>query len=434
MHILTVRDSVGVDHLDEIHVIGGNCLKGSITVQGSKNTVLPIMAASLLQREICVLRGCPRILDVCYMEEILHILGVVTWWKGHDLYLDCSKVCGREIALEYTGRMRCSVILLGALLGRNQRGVIGYPGGCVIGKRPIDLHLYALKSLGAIISEKNGKIQADCKKLKGQEINFPDRSVGATEQALLAAVLAEGETVLRNCAREPEITWLCRFLQKMGARIFHEKEGCIRVQGVTSLYGTEMLIPADRIVTGTYLCAAAASRGSVTVENAPEGEMEAFLEVYRKMGGQYDILGGKLIVNGKNTGSPLKLLETEVYPGFPTDLQSPAMTVLATIPGESRIREKIFEDRYKTAPWLCRMGADITIQDGEAVIHGGYPLMGCTVEAQELRGGAALVIAALAASGTTKVRGCCFIERGYEHICEDLTALGGLLIKDRGTL
>ena len=163
LHILTVRDSVGVDHLDEIHVIGGNCLKGSITVQGSKNTVLPIMAASLLQREICVLRGCPRILDVCYMEEILHILGVVTWWKGHDLYLDCSKVCGMEIASEYTGRMRCSVILLGALLGRNQRGVIGYPGGCVIGKRPIDLHLYALKSLGAIISEKNGKIQADCK-------------------------------------------------------------------------------------------------------------------------------------------------------------------------------------------------------------------------------------------------------------------------------
>ena len=434
MHILTVRDSVGVDHLDEIHVIGGNCLKGSITVQGSKNTVLPIMAASLLQREICVLRGCPRILDVCYMEEILHILGVVTWWKGHDLYLDCSKVCGMEIASEYTGRMRCSVILLGALLGRNQRGVIGYPGGCVIGKRPIDLHLYALKSLGAIISEKNGKIQADCKKLKGQEINFPDRSVGATEQALLAAVLAEGETVLRNCAREPEITWLCRFLQKMGARICHEKEGCIRVQGVTSLHGTEMLIPADRIVTGTYLCAAAASRGSVTVENAPEGEMEAFLEVYRKMGGQCRRVGGKLIVNGKNTGFPLELLETEVYPGFPTDLQSPAMAVLATIPGVSRIREKIFEDRYKTASWLCKMGAQIQIRDGVAVIYGGQPLTGCTVEAEELRGGAALVIAALAAQGITRIRGCCFIERGYEHICEDLTALGGLLIKDRGTL
>lgn len=424
LHILTVRDSVGVDHLDEIHVIGGNCLKGSITVQGSKNTVLPIMAASLLQREICVLRGCPRILDVCYMEEILHILGVVTWWKGHDLYLDCSKVCGMEIASEYTGRMRCSVILLGALLGRNQRGVIGYPGGCVIGKRPIDLHLYALKSLGAIISEKNGKIQADCKKLKGQEINFPDRSVGATEQALLAAVLAEGETVLRNCAREPEITWLCRFLQKMGARIWHEKEGCIRVQGVTSLHGTEMLIPADRIVTGTYLCAAAASRGSVTVENAPEGEMEAFLEVYRKMGGQYEGKSGTLRINGERVCSPVPLVETGIYPGFPTDLQAPLMAVLAGIQGVSRIREKIFDDRFGSALQMRKMGAHIEITGNTAVICGTDTLKGCTTEAGDLRGGAALIIAALGAKGETCIRGTEFISRGYEHICEDLEALG----------
>lgn len=422
MHILTVRDSVGVDHLDEIHVIGGNCLKGSITVQGSKNTVLPIMAASLLQREICVLRGCPRILDVCYMEEILHILGVVTWWKGHDLYLDCSKVCGREIASEYTGRMRCSVILLGALLGRNQRGVIGYPGGCVIGKRPIDLHLYALKSLGAIISEKNGKIQADCKKLKGQEINFPDRSVGATEQALLAAVLAEGETVLRNCAREPEITWLCRFLQKMGARICHEKEGCIRVQGVTSLHGTEMLIPADRIVTGTYLCAAAASRGSVTVENAPEGEMEAFLEVYRKMGGQYEWKSGKLIANGAGIQFSVPFLETEAYPGFPTDLQSPLLAVLTTVPGISRIRENIFENRVKICSELTKMGAHIEVRGSEVKICGSR-LKGCRLRAEELRGGAALVIAALAADGESVIEGVPFIRRGYEDICRDLRYL-----------
>lgn len=428
LHILTVRDSVGVDHLDEIHVIGGNCLKGSITVQGSKNTVLPIMAASLLQREICVLRGCPRILDVCYMEEILHILGVVTWWKGHDLYLDCSKVCGMEIASEYTGRMRCSVILLGALLGRNQRGVIGYPGGCVIGKRPIDLHLYALKSLGAIISEKNGKIQADCKKLKGQEINFPDRSVGATEQALLAAVLAEGETVLRNCAREPEITWLCRFLQKMGARICHEKEGCIRVQGVTSLHGTEMLIPADRIVTGTYLCAAAASRGSVTVENAPEGEMEAFLEVYRKMGGQYKRKSGKLLVSGSGCKNPVPYLETGTYPGFPTDLQSQVMTVLSLAFGESHIREQIFEDRFKTAGELNRMGACIRIKGRDAYISGRDTLKGCRVQARELRGGAALVLAGLAAQGTTCIHGYSYIRRGYEHICEDLCSLGACIL------
>ena len=193
-------------------------------------------------------------------------------------------------------------------------------------------------------------------------------------------------------------------------------------------------IPPDRIVAGTYLMAAAATRGEIILENPPLDEMDAILEVYRKMGGQCHQVGGKLIVNGKNAGFPLELLETDVYPGFPTDLQSPAMAVLATIPGVSRIREKIFEDRYKLASWLCYMGAKIEIRDGIAVIHGGYPLKGCTVEAEELRGGAALVITALAAEGVTRIRGCSFIERGYEHICEDLTALGGLLIKDRGTL
>lgn len=207
---------MGVEHLDEIHVIGGNCLKGSIKVQGSKNTVLPVMAASLLQSGICVLRGCPRISDVLYMEEILKLLGAKTWWEDHDLFLDCGEIRETEIPLEYTGRMRCSVILLGALLGRMHRGVIGYPGGCVIGRRPIDMHLHALECFGVSITEEAGEIHASCGKLRGNEIIFANRSVGATEQALLASVLAEGETVIRNCAEEPEILWLCSFLRKMG--------------------------------------------------------------------------------------------------------------------------------------------------------------------------------------------------------------------------
>ena len=282
--------------------------------------------------------------------------------------------------------------------------------------------------------ENDTEITASCGKLKGAEIFFPKSSVGATEQGILAAVLAEGRTILRGCACEPEVGWLCSYLNGMGAKIFFPEKDIICIEGVKRLRPGDGVIPPDRIVAGTYLLAAAATRGEIIIENPPLGEMDGILEVYRKMGGQYDILGGKLIVNGKNTGSPLKLLETEVYPGFPTDLQSPAMAVLATIPGESRIREKIFEDRYKTASWLCKMGAQIQIRDGVAVIYGGQPLTGCTVEAEELRGGAALVIAALAAQGITRIRGCCFIERGYEHICEDLTALGGLLIKDRGTL
>ena len=423
-----------LNDIDEIVVTGGKPLNGTIKIQGSKNAALPIMAAAFLSEGTSVLRGCPRIADVFLMEKILRDLGAVSWWQGHDLYLDCSQAEGTVITEAFSGKMRSSVILLGAMLGRNHKASTGYPGGCVIGKRPVDLHIKVLRSLGAEIVENDTEIRAFCGKLKGAEIFFPKSSVGATEQGILASVLAEGRTILRGCACEPEIGWLCSYLNGMGAKIFFPEKDIICIEGVKRLRPGDGVIPPDRIVAGTYLLAAAATRGEIIIENPPLGEMDGILEVYRKMGGQYDILGGKLIVNGKNTGSPLKLLETEVYPGFPTDLQSPAMAVLATIPGESRIREKIFEDRYKTAPWLCRMGADIRIQDGEAVIHGGYPLMGCTVEAQELRGGAALVIAALAASGTTKVRGCCFIERGYEHICEDLTALGGLLIKDRGTL
>ena len=330
--------------------------------------------------------------------------------------------------------MRSSVILLAPVLSRNHSCRIGYPGGCVIGKRPIDLHLMALRHLGAEIEEQEAYLSAYCGKFMGKEIVFPHSSVGATQQAVLAAVCACGETHVYGCAREPEVVWLCRYLETMGAKIQGVGTEHLYIQGVWELGPGKFQIPPDRIVAGTYLCAAAAARSRITLENVPVGELESFLEVYRKMGGQYKGKSGKLIVNGKNAGFPLELLETDVYPGFPTDLQSPAMAVLATIPGESRIREKIFEDRYKLASWLCYMGAKIEIRDGIAVIHGGYPLKGCTVEAEELRGGAALVIAALASEGVTRIRGCSFIERGYEHICEDLTALGGLLIKDRGTL
>lgn len=397
-------------------------LRGKIKIQGSKNAVLPMMAASLLTEGCTEIRNVPRISDVFLMAEIIRDLGCRVIFEDDVLMIDASGLSGTVIPKETVGKMRSSSLLLGPLLSRGGEVTTWYPGGCVIGKRPIDLHLYALKSLGAIISEKNGKIQADCKKLKGQEINFPDRSVGATEQALLAAVLAEGETVLRNCAREPEITWLCRFLQKMGARIWHEKEGCIRVQGVTSLHGTEMLIPADRIVTGTYLCAAAASRGSVTVENAPEGEMEAFLEVYRKMGGQYEWKSGKLIANGAGIQFSVPFLETEAYPGFPTDLQSPLLAVLTTVPGISRIRENIFENRFKICSELTKMGAHIEVRGSEVKICGSR-LKGCRLRAEELRGGAALVIAALAADGESVIEGVPFIRRGYEDICRDLRYL-----------
>jgi len=328
--------------MDEIRVTGGKALQGSVSVQGSKNAALPMMAASLLHRGVSVLRGCPKIADVYCMEEILNELGALTWWNGSDLYLDCSRADRTEVPGDKTGKMRSSVILLGAMLGRNKKGLMGYPGGCVIGRRPIDLHLYVLREMGASLAAGEGYISAVCSRLAGTEILFPKSSVGATEQGILAAVLAEGETVLCRCACEPEIVWLCRYLKRMGAKIEGEGSREIRIQGVETLSGGDMKVPPDRIAAGTYLCAAAATRGKIVIENPPEGELDAFLQVYRKIGGQYEGKSGKLIADGSRVRFPLPFLETEEYPGFPTDLQSPLMAVLAKIPGESHIRENIF--------------------------------------------------------------------------------------------
>lgn len=410
--------------MDEIHVTGKCSLSGELFIQGSKNAALPMIAASLMHRGISVLRGCPRISDVFCMEEILRSLGAATWWEDHDLYLDCSCADKTEISAVYTGRMRSSIILAGAVLARNRKCRIGYPGGCTIGKRPIDLHLMALRALGADIRENALGLDGECVRFTGQDIVFPKSSVGATQQAILASVLAKGVTHLYNCAKEPEVFWLCRYLKTMGALIEGEKTGEIMIRGVEELKDGDYRVPPDRIVAGTYLCAAAAAKSEIILRNVPVEELQAFLEVYRKIGGQYSGIGGKLLVNGKNVHSPVAFLETGVYPGFPTDLQSPLMAVLATVEGTSLIREAIFEDRYKAAPELVRMGADIRILGRDALIQGGKPLTGTFVRAQELRGGAALILAALVAAGTTVLEGYSFVRRGYEHICQDLEQLG----------
>ncbi|MCD7866954.1 MAG: UDP-N-acetylglucosamine 1-carboxyvinyltransferase [Clostridiales bacterium] len=423
--------------MNEIRIVGGRPLSGTVAIQGSKNAALPMMAAALLSRGISVLRGCPKITDVFYMEEILWELGARTWWERHDLYLDCRKAEKTRISAAFSVRMRSSALLLGPLLARNGGARIGYPGGCVIGKRPVDLHLYALRALGARFVEAEEEICAVCplkngeRRLQSGEIRFEKNSVGATEQAILAAAAAKGNSVIYGCAREPEIVWLCRWLRNMGARIRGEGTRCIFIQGVDFLKPGDMQVPPDRIVAGNYLCAAAVTRSRICLENVPVHELDAFLSVYRKIGGQYTWKSGKLIADARAVGRPVPFLRTEAYPGFPTDLQSPMMAVLATIPGESRIREEIFEDRYKAAAQLSRMGARIRIRGKDAWIRGGYPLQGCEVAAEDLRGGAALVLAALGAQGITGISGCSHIHRGYEHICGDLNALGGMLTTKR---
>lgn len=410
--------------MDEIHVMGKCSLSGEIFIQGSKNAALPMMAASLMHRGRSVLKGCPRISDVFCMEEVLKSLGAVTWWEDHDLYLDCSDADGTEIPETYTRRMRSSIILLGPVLSRNKKCQIGYPGGCIIGKRPIDLHLMALGTLGADISEQTFYLDAECSRFQGKDIYFTKSSVGATQQAILAAVMAQGVTKLHNCAKEPEVFWLCRYLRSMGALIKGEETKEIMITGIRELGPGNYTVPPDRIVAGTYLCAAAATRSEITLRNVPEQELQAFLEVYQKIGGQYYGKSGTLKINGREACRPVPFVQTEIYPGFPTDLQAPLMAVLTGNPGESVIQEQIFEDRFGSACQMRKMGAHIEITGNRARITGGFPLRGTEVEAGDLRGGAALVLAALMAEGETCIRGAELIGRGYEHICEDLKALG----------
>lgn len=417
--------------LDCIQIVGGKPLSGTISVQGSKNAALPMIAASLLHRGVSVLKNCPRLTDVFYMERILCALGAVTWWEGETLYLDCTNAEGTVIPEEFSGKMRSSIILMGALLGRSKKVVIGYPGGCVIGKRPVDMHLFALKRLGVEIVENSGILSGSCEKMRGAEIFFAKQSVGATEQGILAAVIAEGVTILRNCALEPEIVWLCHFLRGMGAKISGDGTSCIEIRGVEELGSGKMTVPPDRIVAGTYFCAAAITRGKIELENVPTDEMSAFLHVYRKMGGQYNGKSGKLIVDGSGVCCPVSV-KTDIYPGFPTDLQSPLAAVLLTIPGESQIEETIFEDRFKALFEMRRMGADICIEGNCVKIFGGKPLRGCRVCAEELRGGAALMLAGLAAEGVTTLWGYHYILRGYAKMAEELRSLGALVMKDTG--
>lgn len=414
--------------MGEIWIDGGAPLQGEVRIQGSKNAALPMMAAALLHDGVTILHNCPKIADVRNMEKILSSLGVETKWKGNTLILNCRKITSCEITGEYAESMRASVTLLGSMLSRMGEIYVAYPGGCTIGKRPIDLHIMVLEAMGAGIREEDGKLRAVRKKrMKGAQIVFPMSSVGATENGLLAAVMAEGTTVLENCAVEPEIVHLCHFLQAMGAEIGGIGTRRLWIRGVGALRDVEYTVPSDRIVAGTYLFAAAATRGQIVIFDGPWEEMQEVLSIYEKMGGQWEQKNGTLRADARKVAQPVPYLETACYPGFPTDLQSILMAALLTVEGESRIRECIFENRFQVVPELRTMGARILVQGQEARIFGRKvrSLRGTFVEARELRGGAALVVAALAAEGRTRIGNSHFIERGYENLEQAISGLGG---------
>lgn len=417
--------------MDSIIIHGGKRLDGTVRIQGSKNAVLPMMSASVLHDGVTVLEGCPRISDVCFMTEILKCLGAQIRWEGHTLFIDGSGINASVIPAIYGVQMRSSVTLMGSLLGRMHRFEMPFPGGCVIGKRPVDLHIQVLRSLGAKVEEKDGILWASCESPEGFCHVFKKKSVGATENAILAAVRAKGKTRLSGCSVEPEIIWLCRFLEAMGVTIRGVGTEHLMITGTVRLKDTAFEVPADRIVAGTYLMAGAATRGQIILEHAPVDEMTSILDAYKKMGGQYEVSSGKLVADSRGVQKPLPYIETDVYPGLPTDLQSPLLAVLAGIPGSSHVRETVFEDRYKIVPQLNRMGASVTVSGRDAYVEGQPGLHGEKVSARELRGGAALVIAALSAQGESQVLNRHYIERGYEDICKDIRSLGGEIRIDK---
>ncbi len=422
---------------ESIRMEGKKPLDGRIRIQGSKNAALPILAACMLIPGKCVLRGCPDITDIECMFNLLKSTGaaVNTVSAGAEaVEIDTRSVREHRLPERYVSAMRSSVIMMGAMLGRLGEVCVNYPGGCVIGDRPIDLHLYGLEKLGAQIWIEGNHIHAYADELRGAVIDFAFPSVGATQNVILAAVTAQGTTVIKNAAKEPEIIELCRFLNTAGARIDYAgtllKTGRIVIQGVelSRLRGIEYDIISDRIVAGTYLFAALAAGGEVALENVPIRQLDSICDTIRGMGAALtvDADRNEMTIDACDRDRIVNVpyIETEVYPDFPTDLQSPLLVAACMARGRLAVREKIFSSRFRIVEELRRMGADIEVKGDTALVTGGRELEGRTVIARELRGGAALVIAGLCASGITTVADSGYIRRGYQDIVGDFTALG----------
>lgn len=413
--------------MSAICACGLHSLSGEINIQGSKNAVLPIMAASLLHKGTVVINNVPRIQDVSCMLGILEYLGCTCTMEEHTLMIDTRELASTRIPESQVKQMRSSIMLLGPLLGRLGEAVTCRPGGCCIGKRPIDLHLKALRSMGAEIRLEGERITGSTTGLVGCDIVFGFPSVGATENALMAAVAAKGRTRIYGAAKEPEIMELCRFLIAMGASVNGVGTDVLIIEGQQPLRDTTFQVAGDRIVAGTYIGAVLAAGGDVMLHNAPAHHMEVVLDQARQMGAQIKEESDGIAVSME--GRPLPaVIKTGPYPEFPTDLQSVMMAVAAVADGVSKIEETIFEGRFATAKELQKLGAHIIIEDRTAQITGMYPLMGGLVCATDLRGGAALVVAGLTSVGATTICGYGHICRGYEDICGDLTDLGATLM------
>lgn len=399
-------------------------LGGEITIQGAKNSTLPLLAASVLCRGQTVLHNCPNLTDVDTAVRILEHLGCRCRREGHDLTVD-SAVSSCEIPRELMRGMRSSIVFLGALVSRCGEARLCFPGGCELGPRPIDLHLSSLERLGVEIEESGGCLHCRAPNgVRGAYVSLSFPSVGATENVMLAAVCGEGTTIIANAAREPEISDLAAYLNRCGGRVYGAGESCIIIDGVKELYGCEHRVIPDRIAAVTYMAAAAVTGGSVTLKDVDNIHILPMLAPFEESGCEVRQLGGALNIMAPRRLNAVKHIRTMPYPGFPTDAQPMVMSMAAVGRGASVFVENIFENRYKHSSELERLGARIKVEGKVAVVEGVERLTGAPVQAMDLRGGAALIVAGLAAHGRTEIAGTEYIHRGYEDIAGHLADLG----------
>ena len=422
--------------MDKIVIQGGKRLNGEIAVSGSKNAALPTLISSLLTAEPCSYRSVPHLADIRTTLRLLGGLGGrgehQRWRAGaDDLTLQADRIDNFEAPYDLVKTMRASFLVIGPLVARFGRARVSTPGGCAIGARPIDLHLKGLEALGATIEQTHGYVEARATKLRGAKIYLDLPSVGATENLMMAAALAEGTTVIENAAKEPEIDDLAKALNAMGGQVHGAGTDVIQIDGVSALHGLDHRIIPDRIEAGSFIIAAALSGGDVYVKGARADHLEAFLIKLREAGVVWNSDDGGIHVRG---GSRIKSVDVKTlpYPGFPTDLQAQMMVLMAVADGVSVITETIFENRFMHVPELDRMGADIKLEGNRAVVRGVRELSGAPVMASDLRASVALVLAGLVASGSTEVARVYHLDRGYEQIEKKLSQLGAQIARIAG--
>ncbi len=410
--------------MDAFLINGKKNLAGKVIISGAKNAILPLMTATLLAEGNSVLHNVPNINDFKMMSHLLRIIGARVEHENEIMQIDSTNASYWEAPYELVSKMRASIYVLGPLLGRFKKALVAFPGGCAIGTRPVDLHLMAMERLGAKITIEHGYIKAECPKgLSGAEIEFPFISVGATANTLMAAVLAKGKTVLKNIALEPEIDSLISFLNQMGAKISKTEDNFLEIEGVKKLKPVEMTMIPDRIEAGTLLLCSAITGHTFTVCNCEPRHLESLIQKMEQAGCSFKITDDEITVYPASKIKSVDIV-TEAYPGFPTDLQAQFMAYMTLAKGKSHFKDTIFPDRFMHVAELNRLGANIQMKDGIAIVTGVEKLSGAEVMATDLRASAALVLAGLAAEGETTISRIYHIDRGYEKIEKKLTSIG----------